>query len=98
MALPIGSDRHPAAAAPRHTAPWPGLSADASLHPAANLRHKANPARWCFDSACASDRAASEKPHIAPLIAAQPVSEARSAESLPRESPSTSLRRNDVDR
>src|SRR5689334_5131541 len=98
MALPDESAHHPAAAVFLHKVPSPKLSADALLHPVAGLQRTANRARWCSDSAFASDRAGSETRHIARSTAAQPLSATRSTENQPRESPSTRLRRSDGDR
>src|SRR5205807_8607533 len=97
-ARPNESAHHPAAAACLRKVPSPKSSADALLHQVAALRHTANRAHWCSDSSCASDRAAFETRHIALLIAARPVSAARSRKIQPTESPSTRPRRSDADK
>src|SRR5205823_2162558 len=73
-------------------------SAGASLHPAANLQRTANRARWCFDSAGASDRAAFEKPRISPSRADRPALTRHSREIRPTELPSTNPQHSDGDR
>src|ERR1041385_6296931 len=98
MARPNESAHRHAAATFLHRARLLKSSADALLHPVASLRRTASRARWCSDSASASDQAAFETQRIGLSITDRLVSAARSAESQPSESPSTKPRRSDADR